>query len=602
MFRIRRIADDALPIDKRQIEQVQSIWRSQFPEVREEEVAGLAERLRNPVKFKFRALLFVADNLRGDVRGFALVLHDADLRFCFLDYIASDRKLTGGGVGGALYQRLRDDARGLGAVGLFFECHPDDPTQCVSADAYRSNVARLRFYERYGARPVIRTAFETPIRDEQYGMPFLMFDGLGRATPLRRDAARKIVRAILSRKYAHLCPPAYIEMVVGSFRDDPVELRPLRYVRAEKVAAPPRIGGSRECIVLVVNDRHDIHHVRERGYVEAPVRIRSILKEIEPTGLFRRVAPKEFAESRIRAVHDGPFIDYLKRVCQSVAPGKSVYPYVFPIRNETRPPKDLAIRAGYYCIDTFTPLNHNAYLAAKRAVDCALTASEAILRGDRLAYALVRPPGHHAEHRAFGGFCYFNNGAVAAHYLSAHGRVAILDIDYHHGNGQQMIFYERSDVLTVSIHGHPRFAYPYFSGFEDERGAGAGEGFNINYPMPESVDGKRYRETLERALNRIRRFAPRFLVVALGLDPAKGDPTGTWSLVGKDFEQNGRLIGELRLPTLVVQEGGYRTRTLGINARSFFTGMASAMFGAPPNNGKRMSRRSFIKPSLEVEP
>ena len=234
---------------------------------------------------------------------------------------------------------------------------------------------------------------------------------------------------------------------------------------------------------------------------------------------------------------------------------------------------ELPIRAGYYCIDTFTPLNHNAFLAAKRAVDCTLTAADKILEGYPIAYSLVRPPGHHAERRAFGGFCYFNSGAVAANYLSSHGKVAILDIDYHHGNGQQDIFYTRNDVLTVSIHGHPKFAYPYFSGFSDEAGDGPGEGFNVNFPLPEKLDGIQYREILRKALRRIQKFAPRYLVVALGLDTAKGDPTGTWNLNAKDFEQNGALIGSLRYPTLIVQEGGYKARSLGINARNFFKGM-----------------------------
>ena len=193
--------------------------------------------------------------------------------------------------------------------------------------------------------------------------------------------------------------------------------------------------------------------------------------------------------------------------------------------------------------------------------------------GGRLAYALVRPPGHHAERATFGGFCYFNSAAVAAHHLSFSGRVAVLDIDYHHGNGTQDIFYDRGDVLTVSLHGHPRFAYPYFSGYEDERGAGPGTGFNLNVPLPESLDGAEYRKALQPVLGRIEKFAPAFLVVSLGLDVARGDPTGSWSLTARDIAENGALIGRLGLPTLVVQEGGYRTRTLGVNARNFFQGL-----------------------------
>jgi len=329
--------------------------------------------------------------------------------------------------------------------------------------------------------------------------------------------------------------------------------------------------------MLVVNDRHWIHHVEERGYVESPVRIDVILEELGKTTLFQRVPPRHYSEKHIRAVHDHGFVDYLWKVCTKLDAGTAIYPYVFPVRNRTRPPKDLPIRAGYYCIDTFTPLTGNAYLAAKRAVDCALTAAKKLLEGYRLAYALVRPPGHHAEPATFGGFCYFNSAAVAAQLLSTYSKVAILDVDYHHGNGQQEIFYDRPDVLTISIHGHPSFTYPYFSGFVSEKGRGPGKNYNINIPLPEDIDGEYYRRVLRGALSRVRRFKPRFLIVELGLDTAKEDPTGSWSLEAEDFEAIGQMIGSLRLPTLVVQEGGYDTRVLGINARHFLTGL---WFGA----------------------
>ena len=322
-----------------------------------------------------------------------------------------------------------------------------------------------------------------------------------------------------------------------------------------------------------MNKKHDIHHVRERGYVEAPVRIAAISAGIEASGLFERLPVRHFGEDYIKAVHAADLFGYLKKACAAVPDGRSVYPYVFPIRNAARPPKELPLRAGYYCIDTFTPIHRNAWPAALGAVDCALTGAHAVLDGYRLAYALVRPPGHHAERRAFGGFCYFNAAAVAAHYLSRYGSVALLDVDYHHGNGSQDIFYRRRDVLTVSLHGHPRTTYPYFSGFDDERGEGEGEGYNLNIPLAEHLDGAAYRQALERALQRIRRFRPRYLVLALGLDTAKGDPTGSFTLNAKDFAANGELIGALNLPTLVVQEGGYRTRSLGTNAAAFFDGL-----------------------------
>jgi acetoin utilization deacetylase AcuC-like enzyme/N-acetylglutamate synthase-like GNAT family acetyltransferase len=292
--------------------------------------------------------------------------------------------------------------------------------------------------------------------------------------------------------------------------------------------------------------------------------------------LFEKVDAEEFSERHLAAVHDADFVQFIRKSCEETPEGKSIYPYVFPIRNKTRPPRERSVLSGYYCIDTFTPINRNAYTAARRATDCALTAARQIIGGRRIAYALVRPPGHHAERRAFGGFCYFNNNAVAAHYLSQYGRVAILDIDYHHGNGQQDIFYRRQDVLTVSIHGAPSFAYPYFSGFREETGEDSGKGFNLNLPLPESVNGKIYRKYLARALHRIEEFNPSFLVLALGFDTSKGDPTGTWNLTPEDFERNGRMIGELGLPTVVTQEGGYRTRSLGIQAKKFFQGLTVA--------------------------
>jgi acetoin utilization deacetylase AcuC-like enzyme/GNAT superfamily N-acetyltransferase len=572
MFRIRRVYDDVTPVNKEAIAQVQEILRNQFPGLLKRDITKLPEQLRNPLKYRFRSILFVAEGTKGHVDGFALLFHAPVLKFCYLDYISTTRQMTGGGIGGALYERVREEAYDLNTVGLFFECLPDDPKLSPDSAIRKQNVARLRFYERYGARPVINTAYETPLKPGEDNPPYLVYDSLGQDQGLPRDSAREIVRAILERKYKGVCPPRYVEMVVESFQDDPVRLREPKYVK--KPPVPIRCATPVDKrIMLIINDRHGIHHVEERGYVESPVRIDTILEELDSTDLFQKVAPQHFSEKHIKAVHSSVFVDYFRKVCANLEPGQSIYPYVFPVRNRTHPPKDLPIRAGYYCIDTFTPINGNAYLAAKRAVDCALTAAKKLLEGYRLAYALVRPPGHHAEPSSFGGFCYFNSTAAAAEYLSDYGKVAILDIDYHHGNGQQEIFYERSDVLTLSIHGHPSIAYPYFSGFVSEKGRGVGKSCNINFPLPESVDGEYYRNILKDALKRITKFHPNFLVIALGLDTAKEDPTGGWSLEAEEFESIGKMIGSLRLPTLVVQEGGYDTRVLGINARSFFTGL-----------------------------
>lgn len=570
MFRIRRIFDANLPADRQAVAFAQDVLRSQFQLLSEDEIEKLPGLLREPVRHGFRTVLFVAERA-SELLGFATVLHFTDVGFSYLDFMSVRPRLTGGGVGGALYEQVREDARQDSPLGLFFECLPDEEALCADPATLRQNAARLRFYERYGARPIVGTAYETPLTPDSDCPPYLVWDALARGRRLRQGPARQVSRAILERKYKGACSPNYVNLVVNSFRDDPVRLRPPRYVTAHRAGLDAAPGSP---VLTVVNDLHDIHHVRERGYVEAPARVSSILKALEAAGLSAQARPRHYGEAYIRAVHAGPFVDYLRRMCAALPPGKSLYPYVFPIRNAARPPKEMPVRAGYYCIDTFTPLNKNAWLAARRAVDCGLTAADAALSGRRLSYALVRPPGHHAERRAFGGFCYLNTAAVVADHLSRHGRVALLDIDYHHGNGHQDIFYRRADVLTVSIHGHPNFAYPYFSGFADERGEGDGSGANLNLPLAENVDGAAYVEALKKAIRRIERFAPDYLVVSLGLDPAKGDPTGTWNLSGRDFAVNGAMLGALSLPTVVVQEGGYRIRTLGANARHFFSGLA----------------------------
>ncbi len=596
MFRIRRIYDDLLPVNQVAIEQVRKILRAQFDAVRPVELESLGERLQNPFKHGFRCLLTVAER-RHRVLGCALVLHDPNLNFCFLDYLAAGSAMTQKGIGGALYEAVREQAKLCEAIGLFFECPPDDPSAFRDPALYKQSQARLRFYEQYGARPVSGTDYQRKIKPGDDEMPLLVYDGLDAAESLRRKTAKAVVRAILEKKYAHLCPPDYVQAVVESFRDDPVQLRPWRYV-AKKPIEPPNIHPRmKEELVLVVNDRHDIHHVRERGYVESPVRIKSILGELKHSMEFTCLEPRNIPRHWLYEVHDRDYVDYLQRVCARIGSDRSVYPYVFPIRNRTRPPRELSLRAGYYCIDTFTPLNGNAWLAARRAVDCTLTAAAAILDGRRFTYSLVRPPGHHAERHSFGGFCYLNNNAIAANFLSKYGKVAILDLDYHHGNGQQDIFYQRSDVLTQSIHGHPDFAYPYFSGFADEQGAGAGLGFNVNYPLAEHIEVAHYKSVLRKALAVISNFAPDFLVIALGLDTTARDPTGSWALKADDLRENGRMIGDLGLPTLVVQEGGYRTRTLGVNAAAFLNGVLQGVRRDRSRRAKGVESSAVKKPA-----
>jgi acetoin utilization deacetylase AcuC-like enzyme/GNAT superfamily N-acetyltransferase len=577
MFRIRRVYDDTTPSNKKAIARVQQLLHAQLPGVPQRSVGKLPEQLRNPLKYLFRSILFVAEVVPGRIDGFALLLHAPILKFCYLDYLVTSGKRMGRGIGGALYDRVREEAFDLKTVGIFLESLPDDARLSKSIRVRKQNIARLRFYEKHGARPIINTAYETPCKPGEDNPPYLLFDDLGRGTEIGKADARKIVRAILERKYESLCSAEYIEMVARSFNDDPVKIRQPKYIAA---LPPPPTKGMRpdKKIRLVINDRHAIHHIQEIGYVEAPVRIETILNELDKTDMFSNVDPRHYSEKYILAVHDPRFVSYFKKVTANLSAEESIYPYVFPIRNRSRPPKVLPVRAGYFCIDTFTPINGNAYLAAKRAVDCALTAASTLIEGYQIAYALIRPPGHHAESGSFGGFCYFNSAAVASEYLSKLGKIAVLDIDYHHGNGQQEIFYKRNDVLTISIHGHPSFAYPYFTGFANENGSGAGEGYNINIPMSETIDLYSYCTMLQRSITKIKKFAPLFLVVCLGLDTAKEDPTGSWDFVADDFKTIGEMLGGVRLPMLVVQEGGYDTRVLGINALHFFTGLWKGYF------------------------
>ncbi len=590
MFRIRRILDASAPANKACVEQVIAILRQRFATLSVQELESLAEKLNNPLKYRFQCRLLVAERKSDQIQGFAILLYVPDLNFCLLDYLAAGKEVSGRGLGGALYGRVKEECRNLNVRALFMECLPDDPELSPDPAIRKENEKRLAFYEDFGAFPIDGTLYETPIKEGDTDPPYLVIDTLGGEFPERGFLSRA-VRAILERKYGDVCPPSYIENVSQSFLDGDPVLRPPRYLPLKKRSADreldkEEIERSRR-IYYFANHEHLIHHVKERGYVESPVRVGAILKELAPLPFMEEKESRAFSDRHILAVHDRDFFNFLKRACAAVPEGKSVYPYVFPIRNQTRHPEDTALLAGYYCIDTFTPINKNAYAAARQAVDCCLSAADSVLSRSGVAYALVRPPGHHAERRSFGGFCYFSNTAIAAQYLSAYGRVAILDIDYHHGNGQQDIFWRREDVLTISLHGHPRFAYPYFTGFPDEKGEGPGTGFNINYAMPEKLDNDDYIKTLRRALNKIEEFSPDYLVVALGLDTSKADPTGTWTLGAESFRAIGTMLGSLCLPTLVVQEGGYRTRTLGANCRNFFHGIYSSWRPVRIKRGQR---------------
>ncbi|MDC0663007.1 histone deacetylase family protein [Marinobacter sp. SS21] len=238
------------------------------------------------------------------------------------------------------------------------------------------------------------------------------------------------------------------------------------------------------------------------------------------------------------------------------------------------PMRGILAEAAHYLADGSCPIGASTWEAAYWSAQSALGAADALMAGERTSYAVCRPPGHHARRDAAGGFCYLNNAAIAAERLTARfPRVAILDTDMHHGQGIQEIFYQRSDVLYVSIHGDPTNFYPVVSGFEDERGEGAGYGYNINLPMPHGSTEADFFARLEEALTAIRLYQPDALVLTLGFDIYHNDPQAKVSVSSQGFARLGNQIRLAALPTLVVQEGGYDLEALNENVRQFFTGL-----------------------------
>jgi len=250
---------------------------------------------------------------------------------------------------------------------------------------------------------------------------------------------------------------------------------------------------------------------------------------------------------------------------------------VHPVRRTGTMPASIVGRAGWYMQDMACGIGPGTWVAVASATDVAVTAAELVAEGERAAYALCRPPGHHAYRDIAGGHCFLNNTAIAAQHLRArHPRVAILDIDIHHGNGTQAIFYERADVLTISVHADSSVFYPFYWGYAHERGEGAGEGFNINLPIPRGAPDEVFLAAIRRGTADIAAFAPGILVVALGLDASADDPFGGAAVTAAGFEQAGCAIARMDLPTLFVQEGGYLSATLGENLRAVLAGFEAA--------------------------
>ncbi len=343
---------------------------------------------------------------------------------------------------------------------------------------------------------------------------------------------------------------------------------------------------------VVYTLRHRLHHPerelessRFQEPFEHPGRAEMIRAALASDDQFEFVTPDEHGLEAINAVHDPDMVEFLEhawvRYQVDHGPTHDVVPDVFALpalrdgMGPARYPEQVAMEFGWWCFETTTPLTQGTYAAARSSVDVGLTTAQLVLDGEQAAYGLCRPPGHHAARAAYGGYCFFNNAAVVANHVAATTgtKVTVLDVDYHHGNGTQQIFYERDDVQFVSLHGDPKRAYPYFAGFADEKGSGKGSGSTTNMPLAAQTDDDAYLAALSAALDAVADFDPSLVVVSLGLDTFHDDPISDLAVTSDGFERCGALVRDLGLPSVVLQEGGYAVDDLGENARRWLSGL-----------------------------
>jgi len=316
-------------------------------------------------------------------------------------------------------------------------------------------------------------------------------------------------------------------------------------------------------------------------HVEVPDRADRVLEAVVAAGLgsvIEVVVDEQAVRAAAERVHEAAMLDFLAAAWPRwAADGRDwdALPMVWPVpalrfatSEGARPPADIQGQLAHWCFDAGTPIGPGTWSASVASGACALAAADALADGANAGepmFALCRPPGHHAAPAAFGGYCYLNNSAIAAQRLLDGGRsrVAVLDVDYHHGNGTQAVFWERSDVLTISVHADPSKAYPYFSGHASEVGGGAGTGANLNLPLPDGTGWDDYAVALDAAVAALVAFRPEALVVALGVDTHTADPISGFDLAAGDYARLGSRIGALGLPTVVVLEGGYALAEIG---------------------------------------
>jgi acetoin utilization deacetylase AcuC-like enzyme len=312
---------------------------------------------------------------------------------------------------------------------------------------------------------------------------------------------------------------------------------------------------------------------------ECPERMDFILKRLADVKFGPMIEPHDVSFDAVREIHSADYLNFLDSAWDEWAAagfkGEAI-PSTWPSRSmpSTRIPDHIDGKLGYYALAAETSISKGTAQAAWTSAGVALSAADHILGGERTAFALSRPPGHHASRDQYGGYCFINNAAAAAQHMRNAGlkKIAVLDVDFHHGNGTQAIFYDRADVMFLSLHGDPMMAFPYFLGHADETGSGVGAGFNVNYPMLAGTAYEEWVEALNDALQRIQQFGAEAVVISLGVDTFERDPISFFKLTSDDFTRMGQRIASINLPTLFVMEGGYAVKDIGINTVNVLTG------------------------------
>jgi acetoin utilization deacetylase AcuC-like enzyme len=304
---------------------------------------------------------------------------------------------------------------------------------------------------------------------------------------------------------------------------------------------------------------------------EIPERFDSILSGIQESQIGEIHEASDNGLAPILNVHDAGYLHYLQHAYQDnttyYGKEKPVVPETFAIRTARRKPQSFFGKKGYYGFGIGSPIVEGTWEAAYWSAQCALSAANAVKKGAAASYALCRPPGHHAGADFYGGFCYLNNAAIAARALD--GKIAILDIDYHHGNGTQEIFYADPNVLFCSLHAHPDDDYPFYWGSKEESGEAKGLGYNFNWPLPQGIRDLDYLQVLHEALEFILEYRANYLVISAGFDILEGDPSGGFLITIDGLAEIGKRIAALPIPTVIIQEGGYKIDKLGICAANF---------------------------------